>query len=149
VAGADLMQQVVVVSLIALVMTIGVYGLVAGIVKLDDLGLYLANKPGVFAQRLGNGIVAAAPYLMKSLSFIGTAAMFMVGGGILTHGLPLIEHAIEDLAAAAGEIPAAGVVLQPLGPTLLNMAVGLLAGALILAVIEGVKRLKQRSATSA
>lgn len=148
VAGAALLQQVIVVSGIALVMTAGVYGLVAGIVKLDDLGIYLTAKSSSFAQTVGNGIVTAAPYLMKSLSFIGTAAMFMVGGGILTHGLPLIEHAIEDLTEAAGEIPAAGAILQPLGPTLLNMLVGLIAGAVILGVIEGFKRLRNRSAAS-
>ncbi|SHF70025.1 hypothetical protein SAMN02745148_03319 [Modicisalibacter ilicicola DSM 19980] len=149
VAGAALLQQVLVVSGIALVMTVGVYGLVAGIVKLDDLGIYLSGKGSSSAQSIGRGIVSAAPYLMKSLSFIGTAAMFMVGGGILTHGLPIIEHAIENLAGAAGDIPAAGAILQPLGPTLLNMGFGLLAGALILVVVEGGKRLRRRFATSA
>ena len=79
VADAPLMQQVIVLSGIALVMTIGVYGLVAGIVKLDDLGLWMAQKPGQLVRDIGNGFVRTTPYMMKSLSVIGTAAMFMVG----------------------------------------------------------------------
>ena len=79
VAGASLSQQVVVLSGIAIVMTIGVYGLVGGIVKLDDLGLWLAQKPGALARGIGGAILRAAPWMMKSLSVIGTAAMFMVG----------------------------------------------------------------------
>nr|WP_299244899.1 DUF808 domain-containing protein [uncultured Halomonas sp.] len=145
VAGADIMLQVIVVSGIALFMTVGVFGLVAGIVKLDDLGIYLSEKSSSFAQTVGNGIVTAAPYLMKTLSFVGTAAMFMVGGGILTHGLPLVEHAIEDIVDVAGEIPTAGAILQPLGSTLFNMVFGLIVGAVILGIVEGVKRLRGKS----
>nr|WP_298415988.1 DUF808 domain-containing protein [uncultured Halomonas sp.] len=148
VAGADIMLQIIVVSGIALSMTVGVFGLVAGIVKLDDLGIYLSEKSSSFAQTVGNGIVTAAPYLMKTLSFVGTAAMFMVGGGILTHGLPLVEHAIEDIVDVAGDIPTAGAILQPLGSTLFNMAFGLIVGAVILGIIEGVKRLRGKSAAS-
>ena len=92
VADAPLTQQVIVLSGIAIVMTVGVYGLVAGIVKLDDLGLWLTQKPGQAARSIGGAILRAAPYMMKSLSVIGTAAMFLVGGGILTHGLPVVHH---------------------------------------------------------
>ena len=131
VADAPLMQQVIVLSGIALVMTIGVYGLVAGIVKLDDLGLWLTQKPGQMARSIGGGILRAAPYMMKSLSVIGTAAMFMVGGGILTHGVPAVHHWIETVSQSVGGI-------TWLMPTLLNAVAGIIAGALVLAVVSGV-----------
>ena len=129
VADAPLMQQVIVLSGIALVMTIGVYGLVAGIVKLDDLGLWMAQKPGQLVRDIGNGLLRAAPYMMKSLSVIGTAAMFMVGGGILTHGVPVVHHWIESVSQSVGGI-------TWLMPTLLNAIVGIIAGAVVLAVVS-------------
>jgi uncharacterized protein len=126
VAEASLTQQVIVLSGIAIVMTIGVYGLVAGIVKLDDLGLWLTQKPGQMAKSIGAGILRAAPYMMKSLSVIGTAAMFLVGGGILTHGVPVVHHWIESVSVGAG---GAGFIV----PTLLNAVAGIVAGAVVLA----------------
>ncbi|SDS19846.1 DUF808 domain-containing protein [Pseudomonas prosekii] len=134
VADASLTQQVIVLSGIAIVMTIGVYGLVAGIVKLDDLGLWLTQKPGQVAKSIGGAILRAAPYMMKSLSVIGTAAMFLVGGGILTHGLPVVHHWIEGVSASAGG--AAFIV-----PTLLNAVAGIVAGAAVLAVVMLVGKL--------
>jgi uncharacterized protein len=128
VADAPLMQQVIVLSGIAIVMTVGVYGLVAGIVKLDDLGLWLTQKPGQMARSIGGGILRAAPYMMKSLSVIGTAAMFLVGGGILTHGVPALHHWIEAVSQSAGG-------LAWLVPTLLNAVAGIIAGAVVLAVV--------------
>lgn len=129
VADASLTQQVIVMSGIAIVMTVGVYGLVAGIVKLDDLGLWLTQKPGAAAKRIGSGILRAAPYMMKGLSVIGTAAMFLVGGGILTHGVPVVHHWIESVGAAAG---GAGFVV----PMLLNGVAGIIAGAVVLAGVS-------------
>ncbi|WP_065261082.1 DUF808 domain-containing protein [Pseudomonas bananamidigenes] len=129
VAEASLTQQVIVMSGIAVVMTAGVYGLVAGIVKLDDLGLWLTQKPGAVAKRIGNAILRAAPYMMKGLSVIGTAAMFLVGGGILTHGIPVVHHWIESAGAAAGS---AGFAV----PVLLNGVAGVVAGAVALAVVS-------------
>ena len=134
VATASLTQQVIVMSGIAIVMTVGVYGLVAGIVKLDDLGLWLTQKPGQMAKKIGNGILAAAPYMMKTLSVVGTAAMFLVGGGILTHGVPVVGHWIEGVGAAAG---AAGFAV----PMLLNGVVGIIAGAVVLAVVSVVGKI--------
>jgi len=134
VADASLTQQVVVMSGIAIVMTVGVYGLVAGIVKLDDLGLWLTQKPGQMAKKIGGGILSAAPYMMKTLSVVGTAAMFLVGGGILTHGVPVLHHWIEGVGAAAGS---AGFAV----PMLLNGVVGIIAGAAVLAVVSVVGRL--------
>ncbi|AZE99245.1 Inner membrane protein YedI [Pseudomonas orientalis] len=129
VADAALTQQVIVLSGIAIVMTAGVYGLVAGIVKLDDLGLWLTQKPGQVARSLGGAILSAAPYMMKSLSVIGTAAMFMVGGGILTHGVPVVHHWIEAVSQSSG-------ALAWLMPTLLNAVAGIVAGAVVLAVVS-------------
>ncbi|MGF6094268.1 DUF808 domain-containing protein [Pseudomonas sp. 18175] len=134
VADAPLMQQVIVLSGIAIVMTVGVYGLVAGIVKLDDLGLWLTQKPGQIARSIGAAILRAAPYMMKSLSVIGTAAMFLVGGGILTHGVPVVHHWIETVSQSAG-----GVAW--LVPVLLNGVAGVIAGAVVLAVVSLVSKL--------
>ena len=138
VADAPLLQQVVVLSGIAIVMTIGVYGVVAGIVKLDDGGLYLSQKTGEGAWRriqrsFGRGVLNAAPYMMKSLTVIGTAAMFLVGGGILTHGVPVLHHWIEGVAQNA--TPLLGSV-SVIVPTLLNAVAGIIAGAVVLAVVS-------------
>ncbi|RZL97786.1 MAG: DUF808 domain-containing protein [Variovorax sp.] len=135
VAGQAFGTQVTVLVGIALAMTIGVYGLVAGIVKLDDAGLYLSQRPGAGARALGRGILAAAPWLMKALSVVGTAAMFLVGGGILVHGVPAVGHAVEAWAAGAGGL------VGSVGSMLANALVGIVAGSVVLAVVEGAKRL--------
>jgi predicted DNA repair protein MutK len=128
VAQAPFLTQVLVLCGIGVLMTIGVYGLVAGIVKLDDLGLWLSRRAGA-AAALGRGILAFAPWLMKGLSVAGTAAMFLVGGGILTHGLPFLHHAIE--AAAAG---LHGALLSA-ASMLADALVGVIAGAVVLALV--------------
>ncbi|NNB45068.1 DUF808 domain-containing protein [Pseudomonas chlororaphis] len=133
VADAPLMQQVVVLSGIAIVMTVGVYGLVGGIVKLDDLGLWLTQKPGQVAKSIGGAILRAAPYMMKSLSVIGTAAMFMVGGGILTHGVPAAHHWVETVTAHTAEAVGGFSLIMP---TLLNAVAGIIAGAAVLVVVS-------------
>ncbi|WP_341706428.1 DUF808 domain-containing protein [Halopseudomonas sp.] len=143
VAEADFVKQLVVLAGIAVVMTIGVYGLVAGIVKLDDGGLALTRKDNPFLQRLGRGVLSAAPWLMKTLSVVGTAAMFMVGGGILTHGLSVVHHWIETSADRAAALPYLGTVLDGLLPTLLNAGFGILAGALVLAGVTLIGRLRR------
>lgn len=135
VATASFSKQVAVLAGIAVIMTIGVYGLVAGIVKLDDLGLYLSRKSGDLQQKIGKVLLTGAPYLMKTLSVVGTAAMFMVGGGILTHGIPPVHHFIEHLAAGAGAVPGIGGLLAWLISTLLDAFFGILAGAAVLGAI--------------
>jgi predicted DNA repair protein MutK len=141
VADAPFGQQVVVLAGIAAIMTVGVYGLVAGIVKLDDLGLYLSRKSGGLARSIGAAILRAAPYMMKTLSVVGTAAMFMVGGGILTHGIPAAHHLIERVAHAAGTIPGVGQIVEALTPTLLSAVAGIVAGAVVLAGVTLAGRL--------
>ena len=144
VATAPFIDQVAVLSVIAAVMTIGVYGLVAGIVKLDDLGLWLSQKRSAAARQLGNWIVRAAPWLMKSLSVIGTVAMFLVGGGILVHGVHALAEAIKALAARLVVGPL-GSLWGMLAEQVLNAGVGLLAGALALLVVTAVQRLRKSS----
>ena len=141
VAAAPFAQQVAVLVSIALLMTVGVYGLVAGIVKLDDLGLWLSGKASAVAQAVGRGLLAAAPRLMKFLSVAGMAAMFLVGGGILVHGIPALHHGIEAMGAAAGAWPLGGV-WSALTTNLLNAVVGLVAGALVLGAWLLVQRLR-------
>ncbi|CAI2519262.1 Inner membrane protein yedI [Serratia fonticola] len=144
VAGATFSQQVIVLCGIAIVMTVGVYGIVAGIVKLDDLGFYLARKRSALAQSIGRGIVSAAPYLMKTLSVVGTLAMFMVGGGILTHGLPPVHHLFTDWASYSMVVPGVGAILGGLTPTLLNAVFGLIAGGVVMLVVSGISSVRAR-----
>ncbi len=143
VASAPFGQQVAVLAGIALIMTVGVYGLVAGIVKLDDLGLWLGQRASAAARALGRGIVAAAPWLMKGLSVAGTAAMFLVGGGILVHGVPALHHAVEGLGEAVAQ-GALGGLWRVLAVNVLNAVAGIVAGAIVLAAVEGIKRLRRR-----
>ena len=135
VGGLALGTQIAVLVSIAVMMTIGVYGLVAGIVKLDDLGLWLCHRTNAIAHAVGGAILWATPWLMRSLSVIGTAAMFLVGGGILSHGLPWVHHLIESLTA--GFTGFAGALL----PSALDGVVGLVVGALVLLLVGLVKRL--------
>ena len=145
VATAPFAQQVAVLSSIALIMTVGVYGLVAGIVKLDDLGLWLNSKASSVARAIGSGILRAAPWLMKGLSIAGTAAMFLVGGGILVHGVPAVHHWVEAAGAASAQWPV-GPLWEVLVPNLLNAVVGIVAGGLVLAGVMLIKRLRGKSA---
>lgn len=142
VATSPFINQLVVLSLIAVVMTIGVYGLVAGIVKLDDLGFYLQKKSAALLKKLGDGLIHATPYLMKTLSVAGTAAMFMVGGGILIHGIPLIHNLIENLAQQSALIPAFGGVLHFMTPPVANLLFGLVAGLVIVLLFTVINRIK-------
>ena len=135
------LTQLTVLSGIALVMTFGVYGFVAGIVKLDDAGLHLSRKAGASAwlgvqRSFGLGLLAFAPWLMKALSVLGTAAMFLVGGGILVHGLPFLHHAVEAMVlqwAPAGSVGLAAMLVQNVMPLLADLLAGVVAGALVLA----------------
>jgi predicted DNA repair protein MutK len=140
VATAPFATQATVVAGIALVMTVGVYGVVAGIVKLDDAGLWLSRRDGAFARSLGSGILRAAPWLMKALSIAGTAAMFLVGGGILVHGIAPLHHAVQAWAEGLGTLAAAVL------PTLADALLGIVAGAIVLAGVTLIQRLRGRPA---
>lgn len=132
VASAPFGKQLAVLAAIAVIMTIGVYGLVAGIVKLDDGGLYLSKKGGI-QRAMGELILKAAPWLMKGLSIAGTVAMFMVGGSILVHGIPGSHELIHGLAHGVSAIPGIGGMLEAITPMLLDALAGVVAGAIILA----------------
>lgn len=138
-AGASLLTQTSVLVIISVVMTIGVYGLVAGIVKIDDLGLHLLKKTSNAAQTTGRILLSAAPKLMKFLSVAGTIAMFLVGGGILVHGVPALHHGVEDLSHLTG-------MFSSLTGALLNGAIGLLAGAVVVAILMLFQKLRGTSA---
>lgn len=146
VADRPFLTQVLVLSGIAIVMTAGVYGLVAGIVKLDDAGLHLSEREGQgswasFVRWFGRGLVAFAPWLMKALSVVGTVAMFMVGGGILVHGFHALDGWIATVTSYVAGMAGPGPLLAAATPTLLSMLVGVLAGALVLGVISAWQRL--------
>jgi predicted DNA repair protein MutK len=117
------------------------------IVKLDDAGLYLMHRDGAVLQALGRILLGTAPRLMKLLAFIGTLAMFMVGGGILVHGLPAIHENIHHVVEAAGGLPVAGSAVAFALPLLLEVLVGVIAGALVLVVVKLVARLRGKVET--
>ena len=129
--------------------TVGVYGLVAGIVKLDDAGLYLSRRFKGVLKLLGQGLLAGAPLLMKALSVLGTAAMFMVGGGILAHGVPALHHLVDSAAAAASGVPGIGAVLKFFTPLVLDAVIGIVAGALVLLVVSVGSRIFRRKGAAA
>jgi uncharacterized protein len=140
VATAAFSRQVAVLSVVAVGMTIGVYGLVAGIVKMDDAGLHLMRtRTSGALHQLGRFLVAAAPKLMKFLSVAGTAAMFLVGGGILVHGLPAVHHAIGGIALLSSGVPGVGMVLDAILPTILDGVFGVLAGIIVLAIVLAIQ----------
>ncbi|MDO5693705.1 MAG: DUF808 domain-containing protein [Pseudomonadota bacterium] len=139
VAGQDFWTQLAVLSGIAVIMTIGVYGLVAGIVKLDDLGLWLTQKASSAAQSIGRGILWLAPWLMKFLSVAGTAAMFLVGGGIIAHGIPPLYALIERWSATAGGM---GWLVS----TLANAVVGIVVGGIVVAVVTAIQKMRGKPA---
>ncbi|MCL1037065.1 DUF808 domain-containing protein [Shewanella submarina] len=148
VADASFTTQLVTLSIIAIAMTIGVYGLVAAIVKMDDAGLYLVSKEGASsgAKWLGNMLLAAAPKLMKLLAVVGTLAMFMVGGGILVHGMHSVAEYFAQLAASVESVAVAGPLLAYIMPTVLNALFGVVAGIGALILVSLVNKLRGKAA---
>lgn len=142
-ATAPLAQQVVVLSAIAIGATVLVYGLVAGIVKLDDLGLALHRQTDTASRALGRFILRAAPLLMKSLSVLGTAAMFTVGGSIIAHGVPTVAHLVEDVGRSLAERSA---VLAFLATTALDALVGIASGVVAVLLFTGGTKLLSKTA---
>lgn len=149
VADKDLLTQTMVVSGIAIAITIGVYGIVAAIVKMDDAGLYLVQnaaegKKGAWKRTLGNALLSFAPKLMRILTVVGTAAMFLVGGSILLHGVPNTHHWIETAVKAANTIPVAGEMIGWLTPLLMDAAAGIIAGGIVMGAVGAVSALVKR-----
>ena len=142
----DLVTRIAVLSVVAALITVGVYGLVAGIVKLDDIGLHLLDKSGesrmVRLQHwFGGWILRMAPKLMRTLSVVGTAAMFLVGGGILVHGIPFAAHWLHEIEALAHGLPVAGNLAAIFAGQLFNGLFGAFIGGLLVLAGVGVRRL--------
>ncbi len=147
VASATFGTQLAVLVAISLLMTVGVYGLVAGIVKLDDFGARLIGPDASPAnpnasQRLGQTLIAVTPYLMKFLSIAGTVAMFLVGGGILSHGIPAIHHVVEAVVHPIAEMGSAGGLLATVAQMAVEGLIGVLGGILCLVVWSGIQWLR-------
>jgi predicted DNA repair protein MutK len=139
VAEAPLLNQVLILAGIAILVTVGVYGLVGLIVKLDDMGYWLAERQSAPARLLGKGLLALAPLLMKVLTIVGTLAMFLVGGGIVVHGIPVLHHLIEQWSAMGGAVVAAVL------PQLMNLVIGFILGAVLLLLISLFNRMRGKS----
>lgn len=137
VAEAPLLNQILILSGIALLVTVGVYGLVGIIVKLDDMGYWLVEKTSSLAQWSGKALLAIAPRLMKVLSIVGTLAMFLVGGGIVVHGITPLHHAVENLAYGQN------AVIASLLPTAANLVLGFIIGAIVLAGVKAIAALRR------
>lgn len=136
-ANATVLEQGLVLTIIALAVTVGVYGLVAAIVKIDDVGLYMVKKGGQFNQKVGGFLLSAAPKLMKFLSIAGTIAMFLVGGGIIVHGVSLLHHEVEDLAHLTG-------LFSGLSATLLHGVIGFAIGAALVFVLGAINNFREQ-----
>ena len=140
-AGATLLEKSLVLSIIAIGITVGVYGLVAGIVKMDDLGLHLMKQTSSVKQKVGSFLLSAAPKLMKFLSIAGTLAMFLVGGGILVHGIDFLHHEVEDLAHLTG-------IFESITIMLLNALVGLIVGVVVVAIVTMIGKIRGNDSSS-
>lgn len=141
IAAATLTTQIMVLSTIAILMTVGVYGLVAMIVKIDDLGFYLIEQQSNFKQAIGKGLLSFAPWLMKALSVVGTLAMFLVGGGIVNHVVPFLHHFSEHTIDRVDDIAHIGSILGSVSEMLINFAVGIVAGAIVLLVVSVIQKI--------
>lgn len=139
--GATLLEKSLVLAIIAVAITVGVYGLVASIVKMDDLGLHLMEQSSAAKQKVGEFLLSFAPKLMKFLSIAGTLAMFLVGGGILVHGIGFLHHGVEDLAHLTG-------IFESFTTMLLNGFVGLLVGAAVVAIVTVIGKIRNKGTDS-
>ena len=148
VAAATFSTKVMVLSVIAILMTVGVYGFVAMIVKIDDLGLYLTQQASSFKQTIGRGLLAFAPKLMKTLTIVGTVAMFLVGGGIITHAVSSLHHLTEEAVDHIELIPTVGNIIGAVTPTLINLIIGIVAGLLVVLVLGLINKIRNKSTTA-
>lgn len=139
VSEAPLLNQVIILAGVAIAVTIGVYGIVAGIVKIDDLGLWLQQKSSAVAKAIGGVLLVAAPWLMKILTVVGTLAMFLVGGGIIVHGVPLLHHFIEGLSAGLHGL------LAMLLSNVANLILGFIVGGIVLCAVNLIAKMRPSS----
>ncbi|MEZ4360626.1 MAG: DUF808 domain-containing protein [Kofleriaceae bacterium] len=147
-ASATFAVRVGVLCGVAVLLTVGVYGIVAGIVKLDDLGLLLSRRGGPLGA-LGRWILVASPWLMRGLGVVGTAAMFLVGGGIFTEGIAPLHHALGELTASVAGQPGYGPVLAAVLPSVCKAFVGVVVGAVLVALFSVVQRVRRKRSSGA
>lgn len=140
-SGASLLEKSMVLSIIALGVTIGVYGLVAALVKIDDVGLHLLQKENASSstKTLGRFMINAAPKIMKFLSIAGTIAMFLVGGSIISHGIGYLHHTVADISHLSG-------MFSSLSTMLLEGIIGFVIGVVTLAIVTGITKVRGRGA---
>ncbi|MCU4542519.1 DUF808 domain-containing protein [Acinetobacter bereziniae] len=148
VATAAFGTKVMVLSVIAVIMTVGVYGFVAMIVKIDDLGLYLTQQASNVKKSIGRGLLAFAPKLMKTLTIVGTVAMFLVGGGIISHAVSTLHHLTEEAVDHIEHIPTVGNIIGALTSTLINLVIGIVAGLAVVLVVGLIQKLRGQSKTA-
>ena len=139
VSAAPLLNQVLILSGIAILVTIGVYGIVAVIVKVDDLGYWLQKKTSSLARAIGGALLFAAPWMMKILTVVGTVAMFLVGGGIIVHGIPLLHHSIETFSEGVGGLLTSFIANGA------NLLIGFIVGSIVLLLVNLVARMRGKS----
>lgn len=149
VQDVSFVTQVTVLSLLAFAFTVGVYGFVAIIVKIDDIGLYLLRESAngnfkTIKKNLGKALLILAPQLMRFLAIVGTAAMFLVGGGIIVHGIPFIHHFFEHYIEVASNLPNLASLVSSIASIAINAFVGIISGVMTLILIASIKRLKKR-----
>ena len=147
VATQPFMTKVLVLTVISIIMTVGVYGFVAMIVKIDDLGVYLTEQASNLKKSIGRGLLAFAPILMKTLSIVGTIAMFLVGGGIISHGISALHHFTEQTVDQVQHIPTVGSIIGAMTPTLINLGIGIVAGFIVLFLVNIVQKIRRQSET--
>lgn len=147
VATQPFMTKVLVLTVISIIMTVGVYGFVAMIVKIDDLGVYLTEQASNLKKSIGRGLLAFAPILMKTLSIVGTIAMFLVGGGIISHGISALHHFTEQTVDQVQHIPTVGSIIGAMTPTLINLGIGIVAGFIVIILVNIVQKIRGQSET--
>lgn len=140
VSDAPFIKQVVILSLVAFLVTFAVYGLVGAIVKIDDVGMWLHKKSSIVAKKVGMFLINSMPYIMKTLTFVGTIAMFLVGGGIIMHGLPFIHHTTDSIVHANS-------FMEAVAPTVISLIIGFIVGGIVLAVVNGFEKIFHKKET--
>lgn len=145
VADKSLGEQAAILAFVGILVTVGVYGAVGLIVKMDDIGLHMAKGGNPASRGFGRGLVTGMPYLMKLLEVVGTAAMLWVGGGIIVHGLEefrleALPHLLHSVAEGAGHaLPFASGLVEWLVSAAGAAIVGLLVGGVVIAILKVVK----------
>ncbi|AXF75557.1 DUF808 family protein [Erwinia tracheiphila] len=139
VSEAPLLNQVLIISGIAILVTIGVYGIVDCIVKIDDLGLWLQQKSSYLVKAVGGGLLSVAPWLVRTLSVVGRLGMFLVGSGMIAHGIPLLHHGMAQFIANDSEL------IRSFMNDLSSLATGMIVGMIVLLLVKVIAKVREKS----